>query len=70
MKPLEGTLALQGGEEVRISDASALDIAILGLMGYIPGYPGPPVYPPQPMLKQIEYIPKLYSERGSYLVDD
>jgi pimeloyl-ACP methyl ester carboxylesterase len=33
-------------------------------MGYIPGYLSPPVYPPQLTLKQIEYILKLYSERG------
>jgi pimeloyl-ACP methyl ester carboxylesterase len=55
---------IHGDKDTIISDASALDIAILGLMGYIPGYPGPLVYPPQPMLKQIEYILKLYSERG------
>ena len=36
-------------------------------MGFIPGYPGPDVYPPQPMIKQIEYVLKLYAEKdGSY----
>lgn len=55
---------IHGEKDLIVSDYSALDIAVLGLLGYLPGYPGLDVYPPQPMIKQIEYVLKRYQENG------
>lgn len=57
-------LWVHGSKDVIISDMSLLDIAVLGLMGYIPGYPGQEEFPPQPMVSQIKNFLDEYTMRG------
>lgn len=58
---------IHGEKDMIVSDASSLDIAVLGLYGYIPGYPGQEVYPMQPMIKQIQYVLESYADKkGNY----
>lgn len=53
-----------GTEDIVISDNSAWDIAVLGQMDLIPGWPGPDVFPAQPMVTQIRSVLERYAENG------
>lgn len=44
---------VRGVDDLAVSNAAAADIGTHGPSGIIPGYPGPEVFPPQPMLDQI-----------------
>lgn len=57
-------LWIHGSKDLIVSDMSLLDLAVLGTMGYIPGYPGQDVFPPQPMLRQMETFLEAYESRG------
>lgn len=57
-------LWVHGSKDIIISDMSLLDVAVLGLMGYIPGYPGQEKFPPQPMVSQIKNFLDEYAVRG------
>lgn len=57
-------LWIHGSKDIIISDMSLLDVAVLGLMGYIPGYPGQEKFPPQPMVSQIRNFLEEYVVRG------
>lgn len=46
-------LWIHGSKDVMVSDMLPLDVAVLGLAGYIPGYPEPDKFPPQPIVGQI-----------------
>lgn len=59
-------LWVHGTKDVIVSDSSLLDVGTLGLMGFIPGYPGQDKFPPQPMVKQIRSFLESYVERGGY----
>jgi pimeloyl-ACP methyl ester carboxylesterase len=39
-------------------------LGTLGQLGYVPGWPGAEVYPPQPMLKQTRKVLEQYQARG------
>ncbi len=57
-------LWVHGSKDIIISDMSMFDIAVLGLMGYISGYPGQEKFPPQPMVSQIKNFLDEYVVRG------
>lgn len=57
-------LWVHGSKDIIISDMSLLDVAVLGLMGYIPGYLGQEKFPPQPMVSQIKNFLDEYVMRG------
>jgi len=60
-------LWIHGTKDMIVSDNSPLDIAVLGLAGYIPGYPGPDKFPPQPMIRQIRsFLDEYASRSGTY----
>jgi pimeloyl-ACP methyl ester carboxylesterase len=40
------------------------DIGNLGKMGFIPGWPGDDVYPPQPMVQQMRRVLEQYAAAG------
>jgi pimeloyl-ACP methyl ester carboxylesterase len=46
-------LWIRGDEDQVISDTSLFDLAFLGKLGAVPGWPGQEACPPQPMLRQI-----------------
>ncbi len=47
---------IRGHEDQVISDTSLFDLAYLGKLGAIPGWPGDEDCPPQPMLQQIRKV--------------
>lgn len=57
-------LWLRGSHDQTISDTSVSDPGFLGKMGFIPGWPGDEVYPPQPMLRQTRAVLEKYAAAG------
>ena len=57
-------LWIRGAQDLAIADPAASDPANLGHHGLIPDYPGPEVYPPQPMIGQIRHVLDRYAEAG------
>ena len=65
--PQPPVLWLRGELDKIVSDNSMLDLAQLGALGLLPGYPGTDVAPPQPMLVQTRSLLDAYvSSGGSY----
>lgn len=40
------------------------DLGALGKLGYVPGWPGDEIYPPQPMVTQTRYALNRYAKAG------
>lgn len=55
---------VHGGKDQVVGDASLFDLATLGQMGAIPGWPGDSVMPPQPMAGQMRQMLADYANRG------
>jgi pimeloyl-ACP methyl ester carboxylesterase len=55
-------LWVRGDEDQVISDGSMFDLAYLGKLGAVPGWPGDEACPPQPMLAQIRQVLDRYSK--------
>ena len=54
----------RGVHDTIVSDASLSDIGQLGKLGFIPGWPGDEVYPPQPMVTQTRRLLSQYEKEG------
>ena len=57
-------LWIRGDDDRIVSDHSMMEVGNLGQMGLIPGWPGPIIYPAQPMIKQTRYFLERYKEKG------
>ncbi len=57
-------LWVRGGKDKIVSNTSFFDVAYLGKLGAIPGYPGEDVCPPQPMVDQTRYVLSAYTSKG------
>ena len=53
---------VRGDEDQVISDKSFFDLAYLGKLGAVPGWPGDEACPPQPMLEQIRKVLDRYHQ--------
>jgi pimeloyl-ACP methyl ester carboxylesterase len=53
---------IRGDEDQVISDTSLFDLAFLGKLGAVPGWPGEGACPPQPMLAQIRKVLDRYRD--------
>ncbi|MBU6245857.1 MAG: alpha/beta hydrolase [Actinomycetales bacterium] len=53
-----------GTADIVIADGSAWEMGTLGAAGYVPGWPGAEVYPPQPQVTQIRDVLEEYERRG------
>lgn len=62
--PKPPVLWTHGTEDIVVSDNSAWDMGTLGQMEVMPGWPGPDVYPPQPMVAQIRSVLESYADAG------
>jgi pimeloyl-ACP methyl ester carboxylesterase len=62
--PKPHILWVRGDSDMIVSDNSFFDLGTLGKLGYVPGWPGEEVYPPQPMVGQTRHILEQYQERG------
>lgn len=59
-------LWVRGDRDVVVADAAASDPGTWGPSGLVPNYPGPEVYPPQPMLAQTRTFLERYQARGGW----
>jgi pimeloyl-ACP methyl ester carboxylesterase len=57
-------LWLRGAEDQIVSDTSMFDLAYLGQLGAVPGWPGAETHPPQPMVTQTRAVLEEYAAAG------
>ncbi len=57
-------LWLRGSHDQIVSDTSFFDFGTLGQLGFVPGWPGADVYPPQPMVSQTRAVLAQYAANG------
>ncbi len=57
-------LWIRGDADVIVSDTSVFDLAHLGSLGAVPGWPGPEECPPQPMVTQTRAVLDRYAASG------
>ncbi len=62
--PKPPILWIRGDRDLIVSDTSFLDLATLGSLGYVPGWPGAQVIPPQPMIAQTRAVLERYQQEG------
>lgn len=60
-------LWIRGSDDMIVSDNSLFDFGTLGKLGYVPGWPGEDIYPPQPMVSQTRAVLDEYADNdGDY----
>ena len=57
-------LWVHGSDDMIVGDESLFDLATLGKLNYIPGWPGEDAAAPQPMLGQTRAVLSTYEENG------
>lgn len=62
--PKPPMLWVRGDSDMIVSDASFFDMGNLGKLGFVPGWPGEDIYPPQPMVSQTRHILDQYKSKG------
>jgi pimeloyl-ACP methyl ester carboxylesterase len=62
--PKPHILWVRGDSDQIVSDNSLFDFGTLGKLGFVPGWPGEEVYPPQPMVGQTRSVLDQYKARG------
>ncbi|MFZ0013883.1 MAG: alpha/beta hydrolase [Acidimicrobiia bacterium] len=62
--PMPPILWTHGTEDIVVSNTSGWDMGNLGQLGMVPDWPGPDVYPPQPMVDQIAAVLGSYRAAG------
>jgi pimeloyl-ACP methyl ester carboxylesterase len=62
--PKPPILWARGTDDVIVSDTSLYDLAQLGALGVVPGWPGPQAYPVQPMVSQTRAVLDRYAAAG------
>lgn len=62
--PKPPILWVRGDSDQIVSDNSLFDFGTLGKLGFVPGWPGEDVYPPQPMVSQARHVLDQYREKG------
>lgn len=64
VSPKPAVLWVRGSADQIVSDASMLDLATLGRLGAVPGWPGGEECPPQPMVAQTRAVLDRYAAAG------
>jgi pimeloyl-ACP methyl ester carboxylesterase len=64
LEPKPPVLWTHGTADIVVADGSAWEMGTLGKMGFVPGWPGEEVFPPQPMVTQIRNVLTEYGRRG------
>lgn len=62
--PKPPVLWVRGDSDLFVSDTSTGDFGFLGQCGFVPGWPGADVIPPQPMVSQTRYVLNMYAANG------
>jgi pimeloyl-ACP methyl ester carboxylesterase len=64
ISPKPPILWTHGSADIVVADGSAWEMGTLGKAGYVPGWPGEEVFPPQPMVTQIRTVLQRYQTAG------
>ncbi|MBI5651646.1 MAG: alpha/beta hydrolase, partial [Chloroflexi bacterium] len=64
MQPKPPVLWVRGSDDQIVSDNSFFDLGTLGKLGFVPGWPGDAVCPPQPMVAQTRKVLDQYAANG------
>jgi pimeloyl-ACP methyl ester carboxylesterase len=64
ISPKPPVLWVHGDSDMIVGDASFFDLANLGKLGFVPGWPGDDVAPPQPMKAQTRAVLEEYARTG------
>ncbi len=64
IEPKPPVLWTHGTADIVVADGSAWEMGTLGKLGYVPGWPGEEVFPPQPMVTQIRNVLEQYRKNG------
>ncbi len=64
--PKPPVLWIRGAKDTLVSDQSYSDLATLGQLGVVPGYPGAEAFPPQPMVAQTRAVLEQYRKNGGH----
>lgn len=67
--PKPPILWVRGVDDQIVSDASMFDLATLGKMGLVPGWPGEDSVPPQPMVGQTRHVLQKYLSVGGFYTE-
>jgi pimeloyl-ACP methyl ester carboxylesterase len=67
ISPRPDVLWVRGAGDQIVSDTSFFDFGFLGSLGYVPGWPGAEVYPPQPMVSQLRAVLDRYQAAGGHV---
>jgi pimeloyl-ACP methyl ester carboxylesterase len=74
VEPKPPILWIRGDSDQIVSDTSMFDLAYLGQLGAVPGWPGADTHPPQPMIAQTRAVLDAYAAAGGryreVVVDD
>lgn len=62
--PKPPILWVRGADDQVVGDEALADPGTLGKLGYIPGWPGEEIFPPQPMLGQLRAVLDRYAANG------
>jgi pimeloyl-ACP methyl ester carboxylesterase len=62
--PKPPVLWIRGADDTIVANTAFWDIAALGAMGFVPGWPGAEACPPQPMIDQIRSVLERYAASG------
>jgi pimeloyl-ACP methyl ester carboxylesterase len=64
IQPKPPVLWIRGADDTIVANNAFWDIAALGAMGFVPGWPGAEACPPQPMIDQIRAVLEQYTANG------
>jgi pimeloyl-ACP methyl ester carboxylesterase len=64
IQPKPPILWIRGAHDAIVADRALLDIATLGAIGVVPGWPGATIMPPQPMVRQTRAVFDAYAVKG------
>ncbi len=64
IQPKPPVLWIRGADDMIVSNNAFWDIAALGAMGFVPGWPGAEECPPQPMVDQVRAVLDKYRANG------
>ncbi|HSM58354.1 MAG TPA: alpha/beta hydrolase, partial [Candidatus Sulfomarinibacteraceae bacterium] len=63
-EPKVPVLWVRGSHDLSVADSGATDVATLGQAGLVPDWPGPDVFPSQPMISQTRAVLEQYAAAG------
>jgi pimeloyl-ACP methyl ester carboxylesterase len=66
IEPKVPILWIRGSHDIAVSDAAASCPGALGAKGLIPNWPGPDIFPPQPMIGQTRAVLERYAAAGGW----